>query len=263
MSQFHLKFLFLLQELNMKQLPRRHSSYYWSKDVQAPSNQISQLFLSFSLWYLDTAHETQPNDLHFWTAFLEAFVFVPAFHSICFPNVASNCQTIHLYLCLTRTRHNVWWTYQLTSTILGSIQIHELYLMKEFLKDEIRIRLRCHLLLSWPFLLSFNQVWLVAGLVSQRNQFISRSVFHYFLLIKAIVKMDIVLLVEDFHFYLSYFRYYLQSDLVLFSNFYSWLIISHYSKNYFYYLSIIVLKQLFHLLLKLNEFFYHLKLNFL
>jgi hypothetical protein len=82
-------------------------------------------------------------------------------------------------------------------------------------------------------------------------------------LIKVTVKMDIVQLEEDFHFYLSYFRYCLQSDLVLFSNFYSLLIISRYSKNYFYYLSIIILMKLLHLLLRLNEFFYHLKLDFL
>lgn len=220
MSQFHLKFLCLLRELNMKQLPRRHFLYYSLKDVQAPLNQISQLFLSFSLWYPDTTHETQPNDLRFWTAFWVAYVCVRAFHSICFQDVVSDFPTVHPYLYLTRTRHNEWWTYRLTLTVLCSIQIHELYLMKEFLKDAIRIRLRCHLLLSLPFLLSFNQVWLVAGLVSQRNRFILGSIFHYFLLIKVIVKMDIVLLEEGFRFYLSYFKYYLQSDLVLFSNFY-------------------------------------------
>jgi len=202
----------------MKQLPRRHFLYYSLKDVQAPLNQISQLFLSFSLWYLDTAHKTQPNDLRFWTAFWAAYVCVQAFHLICFQDVVSDCPTIHPYLYLARTRHNEWWTYLLTLTVLCSIQIHELYLMKEFLKDAIHIRLICHLLLSLPFLLSFSQVWLVAGLVSQQNRFTLRSIFHFFLLIKVIVKMDIMLQEEGFRFYLSY---YLQSDLVLFSSFYS------------------------------------------
>ncbi len=135
--------------------------------------------------------------------------------------------------------------------------------MKELSKDVKRIRLGCHLLLSLPFLLFFNLACLVAELASRQMRFVSESTSHCSPSIREIVKMDIGLLGGGFRFYLSCFKRCLQSDLVLFSNFYFLLIICRCSKNCFCCIFIIILGRLLRLLLRLNEFFCRLKLCFL